>query len=92
MTHDHNGGLIIPTGLLRETGEALYGPNWVRPLATALDVSPDTIRAAAEGRRHFKARFAAELIALAAQRREEIEQAASRLEAFSGDSPNKKRS
>lgn len=30
-------------------GERLYGPNWVKPLAEALDVNPSTVRRWAAG-------------------------------------------
>ncbi len=58
---------FIPTALLREIGEALYGPNWVVPLARALNMNERTMRRAAEGSHPLRVRICDELLALVDQ-------------------------
>lgn len=80
-TASHGDG-FIPTGLLREIGEALYGPNWTAPLAQECNISYDTMRHAASGKRTLPARMISELIAICTKRGSEVAHIKSRLEAM----------
>jgi len=57
---------------LQRIGEALYGGNWIGPMATALDVNITTMRRWARGGQYIPSRVGAEIVGLIAVRRDEI--------------------
>ena len=81
----------IPAELLCQVGGALYGDQWVTPLARALGVDPDTVfrwkkEAAQPGRgTRVTPRIAPELLEMIEARREQLEDMADRLRPFLGD-------
>ncbi len=58
--------------LICRVGEALYGPHWVRPLASALQVSERTMRYWQDGTREPPAGIYRELASLIGARRAEL--------------------
>ncbi len=58
--------------LICRVGEALYGPHWVRPLASALQVSERTMRYWQDGTREPPAGVLRELASLITKRRAEL--------------------
>ena len=58
--------------LICRVGEALYGPHWVRPLASALDVSERTMRYWQDGSREPPPGVLAELAKMCTERRKAL--------------------
>ncbi len=70
---------MTPT-LLRETGEALYGPRWQSELARELGVADRTVRRWAAGAHPMPDDIAAELVALCSERGADLGRLATQLQ------------
>ena len=72
----------LTTALLKEAGEALFGPHWHAPLADALGVSLFTVWLWASGRVNVPDRVAVDLWRFCVGRRSKLERIADQLEAY----------
>ena len=69
---------------LREVGEAIWGAEWVGPMAAALRVAPRTVRRWAADQQDIPPNVPSELIAICRDRRGELAETIDLLEAVSG--------
>lgn len=67
------------SGLLAETGEALYGPRWQAELARALDVSDRTVRRWAAGTQDLPRGAYTDLLRLTQERARQLDSLAGKL-------------
>ena len=62
---------LSPADLVK-IGEALFGPNWKGQMARELDVSPDTVKSFANGKRVIHAGIAGDLARICSRRGEAL--------------------
>ena len=82
--NDLNGPIWTPLSntLIRDVGEALFGPQWQTPLAAALGMSDRHVRRLASGAYTLTATMVADLLDTCETRRSAISDVISRLKAF----------
>lgn len=80
---------VIPahTALLREAGHALYGPNWVEPLAHALDYNLRTVQRWAAGTNSIPPWTWGEIVRLFGLRADEMTEGLERIRRHIQDNP-----
>ncbi|MGH7089851.1 MAG: helix-turn-helix domain-containing protein [Stellaceae bacterium] len=74
-------GRVVPAGLLRQVGEALYGGRWQSPLAADLGVSDRTVRMWLSGRMRPRPGVLVALSRLIERRRAQLGEVAENLAA-----------